>query len=119
MTASSRPISAPSSCWRRSGPQSTRTRSPLLSTRIEVRRRPLRGSAGSHWPHSLPILGTPVDVPQPRILTFKLLPLGLAEQCEEVGAGRLAEDLRVLASQLGDEGGGVGDEGRLAFLAAV
>jgi hypothetical protein len=30
----------------------------------------LRGSLGSHSPQSFPILGTPVDVPQPRILTF-------------------------------------------------
>ena len=30
----------------------------------------MRGSSGSHWPQSLPILGTPVDVPQPRMRTF-------------------------------------------------
>ena len=50
-------------------------RMPALSTMIDVRSRLLRGSCGSHRPHSLPIFGTPVDVPQPRMRTFTL-PLG-------------------------------------------
>src|SRR5258708_40096591 len=90
-----------------------------LSTRIELRRRLLRGSAGSHWPQSLPILGTPVDVPQPRIRTFNPLPLGLTEQLEEIRRRRFGELVELLAAQPGDEGGGIGDEGWLAFLAAV
>src|SRR3954469_12739227 len=121
ITPSRRATSAASNCWRRSGPQSTSMRSPPLSTRIEVRRRQLRGSSGSHWPQWLPIFGTPVEVPQPRMRT--LTPhsnLGRpGEQPEEVVRGGLGEPLGLLTPQLGDEGGGVGDEGGLALLSAM
>src|SRR5688572_29744620 len=121
ISASMRPMSASSSCWRRSGPQSTSRLSPPLSNNIDERVRRLRRSCGSHWPHSLPIFGTPVEVPQPRTRSFtpRLSPAGPVEQTEEIGGGRLRERLRLFPAQLGDEGGGVGDEGRLAGLAAV
>ena len=46
---------------------STRIRAPAaLSTTIETRLRRFLGSPGSHRPQSLPIRGTPVEVPGPR-----------------------------------------------------
>ena len=100
----------------RSRPASAR---PPLSTRIEVRRRALRGSCGSHWPHSLPILGTPVDVPQPRMRTFTLRPLAFPNNLKKLAVVASAKLVGILAPQLGDESRGVGDERRLALLAAV
>ena len=42
-----------------------------------------------------------------------------SNKCEEVGGGRSRQSSSVDAAQVGDEGGGVGDEGRLAGLAAM
>src|SRR5690348_15065511 len=119
MTPSSWLARVARSCCLRSGPQSTSIRSPALSTKIEVLRRVLRGSSGSHCPHSLPIFGTPVDVPQPRMRTFNLLPLGFLEQFEEVGGRPFAELFRIVSPELRDEPRGIDDERGLAFLAAV
>ena len=116
ITPSSRPTSAASNCWRRSGPQSTSMRSPALSTRIEVRSRHCAARAGSHWPQSLPIFGTPVDVPQPRIRTFTRPCLNNLKKLAVVAS---ASCFRILAPQLGDEARRVGDERRLALLPAV
>ena len=59
---------------RRSGDVSTSSRSPaLLSTAIETRVRRFLGSLGSHSPHSWPIRGTPVDVPEPSTISFTRL----------------------------------------------
>src|SRR5207302_6498042 len=116
LTPSRRPTSAASSCWRRTGPQSTSIWLPALSTRIDERRQALRGSAGSHLPHSLPILGTPVEVPQPRILSFTRC---LAEKLEEIGCSRLCQRARILSPQLSYKAGGVGDERGLALAPPV
>src|SRR3954471_159341 len=120
MTPSSRLTFASSSCCLRSGPQSTRMRFPALSTKIDVLSRALRGSSGSQRPQSFPIFGTPVDVPQPRILSLKGRSLlCLAEKPKEIRGGLLAQSVGLLASQLGNKRGGVGDERRLAFLPAM
>src|SRR3546814_1928514 len=65
MTASIRPMSAASSCSRKSGPVSTRIRYPSASTIIDALVLRFLGFSGSHTPQSLPIRGTPDDVPQP------------------------------------------------------
>src|SRR4051812_7388485 len=116
MTPSSRLTSAASSCWRRSGPQSTSTRSSPLSTRIEDRSRRFRGSSGSQRPQSFPIFGTPVEVPQPRILSFTRR---LVEKFEKVRSRRLGKLLGIFGPQVRNEAGGVRDESRLTFTAPV
>jgi hypothetical protein len=41
---------------------------------MDARERRLRGSSGSQSPQSLPILGTPVDVPDPSMTSFTTQP---------------------------------------------
>lgn len=43
---------------------------PPASIRMETRRRRLRGSSDRHTGQAQPITGTPLDVPQPRIVIF-------------------------------------------------
>ena len=75
--------------------------SPPLSIRIDERRRRLRGSAGSQSPQSLPIRGTPDDVPQPRIADFT------RRLCRTSGRSwrvvRSASSSKLVAAQAGDE----------------
>src|SRR3546814_7644151 len=91
MTASISPTPASSNCSRISGLVSTRIRKPPSDTMIEARLRRLRGLSGSHCPQSLPIRGTPDDVPQPRILSFIARVTSwrrLVEKRVEIGACR-------------------------------
>ena len=94
ITPSSRPTSAASSCWRRSGPQSTRRRSPALSTRIEERSRALRGSCGIA---AAPVVadlrhaGRRAAAEDPKLHARRL-----AEELEEIGRGWVGELLRGL-----------------------
>src|SRR5262245_48692990 len=68
--ASTRRMPCRSAWIRRSGPASTSTRAPGVSTKIEGRRRVSRGSADRQTAQSQPIIGTPCDVPVPRKVTF-------------------------------------------------
>ena len=70
-TASTLSMSLANSCWRKSVEVSTSSREPSsLSTRIETRERRFFGSFGSHSPQSLPMRGTPVEVPEPSTTSF-------------------------------------------------
>src|SRR3546814_12561591 len=89
---------------------------------IEARLRRLRGLSGSHCPQSLPIRGTPDDVPQPRILSFIARVTSwrrLVEKRVEIGACRSCQGIAFLTAQIGEKRQRVGDEGGLAGLAAV
>ena len=80
--------------------------------------RRLRGSAGSQAPQSLPIRGTPDEVPEPRMRTFTRGVL--ANNVWKFARGGLPPvPRRSSPRRLGQECGGVGDEGRLAGLAAM
>src|SRR3954464_8205376 len=67
--ASTRRMPCRRACARRSGPASTRTLAPAVSTKIDGRSRASRGSAERHTAQSQPIIGTPCDVPVPRKVT--------------------------------------------------
>ena len=70
------------------------------STRIEQRRRRLRGLSGSHAPQPSAGRGTPPDEPQPRMVTVRLMPViaarprHLREQAEEIVRGLRARSRR-------------------------
>src|SRR3546814_8917157 len=105
-----------------SGLVSTNSRKPPSETRIEARLRRLRGLSGSHAPQSLPIRGTPDEVPHPRMRTFMLDVTSwrrLTEKAVEIGARRRGERVRPLAAQRGEKGKRIGDEGGFAGLAAM
>src|SRR3546814_2441764 len=71
---------------------------------------------------SLPIRGTPDDVPQPRILSFIARVTSwrrLVEKRVEIGACRSCQGIAFLTAQIGEKRQRVGDEGGLAGLAAV
>src|SRR5215467_10867734 len=67
-TASRRSIPARSACERKSGVVSIRTCWPLRERSTEVRRRLSRGSVEVHTAQRQPMVGTPMDVPEPRIV---------------------------------------------------
>src|SRR5512135_650346 len=60
-------------CRRRSGDVSTRIYLPSVRTRIEARVRLSRGLAEEQTEQSQPTMGTPVDVPHPRIVIIILM----------------------------------------------
>src|SRR3546814_2454398 len=122
MTASTSPTPASRSWSRMSGLVSTNSRKPPSETRIEARLRRLRGLSGSHAPQSLPIRGTPDEVPHPRMRTFMSDVTSwrrLTEKAVEIGARRRGERVRPLAAQRGEKGKRIGDEGGFAGLAAM
>ena len=103
---------------RRSGPQSTSSRSPSLSTRIERAQAAVARLGGVALAPVIADLGhagrrAAAEDPQLHARAASV------EQAEEIGGGGVGQRLGLLAAQLGDEGRGVGDEGRLAGLAAV
>src|SRR3546814_6245269 len=63
-------ISAANNCSRRSGEVSTRMRVVALSTMIDALVRRFLGSCGSQAPQSLPMRGTPDEVPHPNMVSF-------------------------------------------------
>src|SRR3546814_5660852 len=92
MTASIRPMSAASSCSRKSGPVSTRIRYPSASTIIDALVLRFLGFSGSHTPQSLPIRGTPDDVPQPSSRTFISLSAPETAPCRTAGRSSLRSE---------------------------
>ncbi len=112
--------------------------SPSRSTRIEQRRRRLRGSFGSQAPQPLPTRGTPPDEPQPRIRRVsvairisrsgriagreaRVTPLrrGPVEQAEEIRRGDAGDLLFAHLQGGGESARGVGGIGRLVGAPAV
>src|SRR3546814_15150720 len=68
-------ISAANNCSRRSGEVSTRMRVVALSTMIDALVRRFLGSCGSQAPQSLPMRGTPDEVPHPNMVSSPWSPL--------------------------------------------
>src|SRR5215510_8361033 len=60
-----------SACWRKSGVVSITTCCPLRDKSTEGRRRLSRGSAEVQTRQWQPREGTPMEVPEPRIVSFK------------------------------------------------
>ena len=83
------------------------------------------GRSGSHSPQFGPIAGTPVDAPQPRIVTFigRELRTGrrprLGEQAKEIGGGRRCQRLRLDPFQRCHRRRRRRDKSRLVALAAI
>src|SRR3546814_10035222 len=122
MTASTSPTPASRSWSRMSGLVSTNSRKPPSETRIEARPPRLRGLSGSHALQSLPIRGTPDEVPHPRLRTFISDVTSwrrLTDTAVEVGARSRGARVRPLAAPRGEQGHRSGDEDGFAGLAAM
>ena len=92
---------------------STRIRAPAsLSTTIDTRERRFFGSFGSHSPQSLPIRGTPVEVPDPSTISFTSP--ALLNSRSKIAGGVLGQRFKRFAAQIRDEARRVGDIGGLA-----
>ena len=74
---------------------------------------------GSHRPQSGPIVGTPVEAPQPRTVTFICGRGRLGEEAEEIVARRRREALRGDVLERRNRRRGRCHEGRLVALAAM
>ena len=105
-------------------------RRPLSALALHEQRAappPVLRIGGSQAPQTLPMRGTPPDVPQPRIVTFKLMRRFAARSRRGRGTflnrrKKFSLVVRAMSASLtprkrGKPRGGVGDEGRLVGLA--